>query len=116
MKEAGYDLIVQDGSDYEMGDYIAVLGRNAVVVNVREKYRELSNSTPEEVQRFIENIPIFDNFLDMDQCDKDTVVLLGDYLNAHKDDVIAALDEGRFPIPTLRKPATWYADFVWDNF
>lgn len=84
--------------------------------NVREKYRELSNSTPEEVQRFIENIPIFDNFLDMDQCDKDTVVLLGDYLNAHKDDVIAALDDGRFPIPTLRKPATWYADFVWDNF
>ena len=84
--------------------------------NVREKYRELSNSTPEEVQRFIENIPIFDNFLDMEQCDKDTVVLLGDYLNAHKDDVIAALDEGRFPIPTLRKPATWYADFVWDNF
>ena len=84
--------------------------------NVREKYRELSNSTPEEVQRFIENIPIFDNFLDMAQCDKDTVVLLGDYLNAHKDDVIAALDDGRFPIPTLRKPATWYADFVWDNF
>lgn len=34
MKEAGYDLIVQDRSDYEMGDYIAVLGRNAVVVNV----------------------------------------------------------------------------------
>lgn len=84
--------------------------------NVREKYRELSNSTPEEVQRFIENIPIFDNFLDVAQCDKDTVVLLGDYLNAHKDDVIAALDDGRFPIPTLRKPATWYADFVWDNF
>ncbi len=84
--------------------------------NVREKYREMSNSTPEELQKFIENIPIFDNCLNMNQCDKDTVVLLGDYLNAHKDEVIAALDEGRFPIPTLRKPATWYADFVWDNF
>lgn len=34
MKEAGYDLIVQDGNDYEIDDYIAVLGRNAVVVNV----------------------------------------------------------------------------------
>lgn len=34
MKEVGYDLIVQDGSDYEIDDYIAVLGRNAVVVNV----------------------------------------------------------------------------------
>lgn len=34
MKEAGYDLIVQDGSDYEIDDYIAILGRNAVVVNV----------------------------------------------------------------------------------
>lgn len=84
---------------------------------VREKYKDaISNSTPEELRRFIENIPIFDNFLNMDECKKDTVVLLGDYLNAYKDEIIAALDEGRFPIPTLRNPVMWYSDVVWGNF
>lgn len=34
MKKAGFELIVKDGSDYKIGDYVAVLGMGAAIINV----------------------------------------------------------------------------------
>ncbi len=83
---------------------------------VREKCKQIDKSDAQALQKFIEEIPIYDNFLWPDKSKDDKVVLLGDFLNKYKDEVIQTLNDGKFPIPTLREPVKWYADYVWDNF
>lgn len=83
---------------------------------VREKCSAVDWKDESVAKAFVEEIPIYDNFLWSEKCDKNMVVLLGDFLNAHKDEVMEVVNEGHFPLPTLRYPVNWYITNVWGMF
>lgn len=83
---------------------------------VRERYATVNWNDTATAREFVENIPIYNNFLWKEKAERDHVVLLGDFLNEHKDEVIAAINAGTFPLVTLKSPVTWYIDHVWDEF
>ena len=83
---------------------------------VREKCAAVDWKDEQAAKTFVEEIPIYNNFIWLDKCEKDKVVLLGDFLNTHKDEVIEVINEGHFPLPALRHPVNWYITNVWGVF
>ncbi len=83
---------------------------------VREKCAAVNWKDEQAARTFVEEIPIYNNFLWLDKCEKDTVILLGDFLNMYKDKVIEVMNKGHFPLPTLRYPVNWYIVNIWKIF
>lgn len=86
---------------------------------VRDKFYALirSNATEVTVKEFVENIPIFDNFLWKEKSDQNTIVLLGDFMKEHEEDVRMVVKNGTsIPANTVKAYMEWYIDHVWDEF
>ena len=85
-----------------------------------QKVREVCSTLDREdvvaTAQFIEEIPIYNNFLWANKAEKNTVILLGDFLAEHKDEVIDIMQKGLLPLPTLRNPINWYIEQVWNVF
>lgn len=85
-----------------------------------QKVREVCSTLDREdvvaTAQFIEEIPIYNNFLWANKAEKNTVILLGDFLAGHKDEVIDIMQKGLLPLPTLRNPINWYIEQVWNVF
>ena len=66
-----------------------------------------------QVLKYVESIPIYNNFLWADKAKKDEVVLLGEFLKKYQNETIEMLNNGTFPLPTLRIPIMWYIQYMW---
>ena len=89
------------------------------LTKVREKNAALNwadENMKETTKEYVENIPIYNNFLWNDKAEKENVVLLGDFMNEHKDAVIEASRTKQIPLSTLKYPINWYIDYIWDEF
>lgn len=86
---------------------------------VREKYITLTRGGASEakIKEFIENIPIFDNFLWKDKANQNAVVLLGDFMNENEAAVRHIVKNGiSIPANTVKAYMEWYINHVWDEF
>ena len=89
------------------------------LTKVREKNAALNwadENMKEATKEYVENIPIYNNFLWNEKAEKENVVLLGDFMNEHKDAVIEASRTKAIPLSTLKYPINWYIDYIWDEF
>ena len=84
---------------------------------VRERSQELNFSDVSEVRKFIENVLVCDDFLWSDKMNKEKIVLLGDFLESHKEEVEDILEKKvSIPLNSLKPLMEYYASNVWDNF
>ena len=89
------------------------------MTKIREKNAALNwadENMKETTKEYVENIPIYNNFLWNDKAEKENVVLLGEFMNEHKDAVIEASRTKQIPLSTLKYPINWYIDYIWDEF
>ena len=80
---------------------------------IKETSKKVDWTNFVQAKTYIENIPIYKNFLWSEHAKKDEIVLLGDVLNQYKDETIAIVENGTFPLFTLLYAVKWYIHYVW---
>ena len=89
------------------------------MTKIREKNAYLNwgdESAKEVMKEYVENIPIYNNFLWHDKAEKENVVLLGEFMKEHKEEIIEANRARNIPLSTLKYPINWYISYIWDEF
>ena len=89
------------------------------LTKIREKNAYLNwgdESAKEVMKEYVENIPIYNNFLWHDKAEKENVVLLGEFMKEHKEEIIEANRARNIPLSTLKYPINWYISYIWDEF
>ena len=85
-------------------------------MRVREYSHKVDWRNFEDVKRFIEEVPVYNNILSHENAEREHIILLGDVLRKQKDEVIRLLDEKRFPVASLRSLVEWYNNYIWNEF
>ena len=105
LKKMGYNSKDEVTSDWK-----------AHFMRVREYSHKVDWRNFEDVKRFIEEVPVYNNILSHENAEREHIILLGDVLRKQKDEVIRLLDEKRFPVASLRSLVEWYNNYIWNEF